>query len=176
MPVGGRVRRGVGVDFFGDASARDGIDRLMENTRFFVAKQTLKFIEQLQDTLQEETPFLSGWASANWIPEAGRRRRSRRFVNRLRYDQRYKWHDAAVESGDAEIGQALPSVVKQQQRRQAIARHGVRLAFMEGKEMPKTVTIRNYCAYIAKLNRGYSDQAPALFIENAIRRTLSSFK
>jgi hypothetical protein len=100
-----------------------------------IEETVVEFVTEVVALLQEETPFLTGHARANWIPSIG---------------QPYA---AIVQAGTQAAG--LAEIL------------GYRIA--QGD-----VFVTNNVPYIGRLNRGWSKQAPAEFVESCVARAIQT--
>jgi hypothetical protein len=126
------------------AIVRD-LERVSERV---IAKITLDVVANLTDTGKPwGTPVDVGWARANWVPSIGSP-----VSKNLR--------DVPSTSANAAAAQA--------EQRSAVARIATGYRLDQGK-----VFISNNVPYILRLNDGSSNQAPAGFVQNAIRKAVT---
>lgn len=103
---------------------------------------------EVTSLLIETTPVDTGWARANWVPNFSSPSVDRRELSR------------------EEQASELPSAQARQQGGIARVVAGYTLARGE-------VFISNGVPYITRLNDGSSRQAPAMFVQTAIRRAVA---
>ena len=117
----------------------------------FVERVTVKITLDVTANLIEDTPVDTGWARANWVPSVGKpsRRPAQLFSGRT--------PSASVQAAAAKqsLGQAQALGYKLDRGR---------------------VFVNNNVNYITRLNDGYSRQAPAGFVQRAIRKAVTTIR
>lgn len=115
----------------------------------FTERLITRLTAEITANLIETTPVATGWARANWVPS----------FNSPVYDRR--------QLTDTERQSALTT---QQARQQSGLAQVV-----AGYDLNRgTIFISNGVPYIVRLNEGSSSQAPAGFVQAAVRRAIAT--
>lgn len=114
--------------------------RVANELRSFVGKITKGISLSITEHLEEDTPKLTGWAAASWIPALGA--------------------PSASTAGSKES--ALAGALDRSAQETGIATVQGRYVF------PGLIFITNNAPYIEALNGGSSEKAPAAFIQSSI--------
>ena len=127
---------------------RKQVTAIVRDLDRFAERLIVKITLDVTANLVEATPVDTGWARANWVPSVGQR--SRRPA------------------------QSFPGRTPSAFVQTAAAKQSVGQAQAVGYKLERgRVFVSNNVDYILRLNDGYSRQAPAGFVQRAIRKAVT---
>ena len=127
---------------------RKQVRAIVRDLERFTERLIVKITLDVTANLVETTPVDTGWARANWVPSVGKR--SRRPAESFSGRTPSAFVQAAAAKQTAGTAQALSYKLER------------------GR-----VFVTNNVKYINRLNDGYSRQAPAGFVQRAIRKAVT---
>lgn len=137
----------------------DDIEGINEELERFVEGLMAELTESLTETLKEDTPKLTTWASVNWVPQIGAPFLEDRTPRGL------------AGSEERTTRAARAALVPAQTALQDSAVSALPFYKIERG----SIFLNNNVPYITLLNQGSSTQAPSAFVQSAIARVVRSF-
>ena len=125
------------------ADEKAQIRTILERLEDLTERTVIKLTLDVTSNLVDVTPVDTGWARANWVPSIG-------------------------SPGDAPVGSRGSDGASEAAAAQAAGRTAV----LGYKLQRGRVFISNHVPYIQSLNDGSSQQAPAGFVQSAVRRAV----
>jgi hypothetical protein len=129
----------------------DQVSVIIADLHLYTAREVVRLATNVDAELRESppagTPVDTGWAAASWMPTIG---------------------EPSSVDGRQPNGKATAAQVN---ARAALARQGLN-DVLGWKVGAGTIFVTSNVPYIVRLNEGYSGQAPAGFVQNAIERAV----